>query len=169
MLKSRRLLPTPTVEHHHRKHLGCFVLNWMGRTSSRALQWLTRLLLGVYRYWFGLMASAARPIAPASPLQGGFIDDTHRVGASVTTVEDGWEVKGSPSNSALPPMCSPPAMGRIAVDLVGLCVNCFAENHIVARCPTATKCFCCNILAHHCEDCHMLWVCPAAHSGSGAP
>jgi hypothetical protein len=58
----------------------------------------------------------------------------------------------------------PPRPRKVSADLVGLCFNCFTEDHIACDCPNPSCCFRCREPGHQAQDCRQPRAAPFGRS-----
>jgi hypothetical protein len=46
--------------------------------------------------------------------------------------------------------------GKVPTDLIGLCFNCFRDDHVSRNCPYPSSCLRCREPGHHAQDCSRL-------------
>jgi hypothetical protein len=79
------------------------------------------------------------------PLPEPDADGWHLVVQKNKTKRDAWS-----RTSLLPPR----RKGKVPVDLIGLCFNCFSVQHIARHCPNPSCCLRCRVLGHLAQDCN---------------
>jgi hypothetical protein len=102
----------------------------------------------------GFMADARRAPAPASRFAPA--DWSRRV-PPATPDADGWQVveckkKRHCAGSHVPVLPSKRS-GKVPVDLIGLCFNCFSSEHVARDCPNPSCCLRCREPGHQASEC----------------
>jgi hypothetical protein len=108
----------------------------------------------------GFMADARRAASPAAGRRTGPVAGASR-GASVVRVEparqpfqvdeEGWHRVQRKGKRAQRPATK---RGKVPADLVGLCFNCFSEEHVARLCPNPSCCLRCRRPGHQAQDCN---------------
>jgi hypothetical protein len=79
------------------------------------------------------------------PLPEPDADGWHLVVRKNKKKRDAWS-----RTSLLPPR----RKGKVLVDLIGLCFNCFNVQHILRHCPNPSCCLRCRVPGHLAQDCN---------------